>query len=274
MNSVLSTVAALTAEFDCIDMTQSSMGSDSAASLQVQLDIWPDSEVVLPLRNIVTRWISHFNPMRRTWRLYPAVLLHAYRLAGEAQASSTEIGHYHILRDVYQLLCLAAMLPMITVLQGVIKVLQRRDMYILDFADAVQRVQTKVKQLYLDDDAFSGALFSQLASLAAVLSKKSKKRKTSPLLFKLADGERKGKETLHYRVRMDDGRKTDVQLLARPVPTGKAGRPSTLPRPVGVENFRKQLTLVKVSPAKTALMACHVLLSLELDVPMAMQHEQ
>lgn len=212
--------------------------------MQVQLELNPDADALRPLRNCVTRWISHWGPMHRTWQIYCALLLHAWRLASVPSADANTLAHFSHLRDAHELLCLAAMLPMVAAMQATIKTFQRRDLYVLDLADALSKCEKKVERLYLEDKAFSRNSFQQLHSLEAVLSEDKKKRKASPLVFQLAEGEEK--KTLHFRIKLSDGSHEDIQLVARPPPTNQAGRPCTLPRPVKRKVFRDLIALVKV----------------------------
>ena len=199
---------------------------------------------LVPLRPCETRWISYHGPMKRTWVIYDALLLHAHRLGSSDIACAKILAHYANMRDAYALLCLAALLPMITAMQVTIKVLQRRDLYVLDLGDAISDCQDKVSKMYLGDQAFEGGNFKQLHSLECALSEDKKARKKSSLCFRAAGP--RDKETLHFRIRLAAGDTVYVQLVARPPPTGKAGRPSTLPKPVKAERFQTLIDLVKV----------------------------
>lgn len=213
-------------------------------AMQVQNELNPDADALRPLRNCLTRWISHWGPMNRTWQIYCALLLHAWRLASQPAADANTLAHFSHLRDAHELLCLAAMLPMVAAMQATIKIFQRRDLYVLDLADALSTCEKKVQRLYLDDKAFGRNSFQQLHALEAVLSDDKKKRKASPLVFRRAEGE--DKKTLHFRIKLADGSFEHIQLVARPPPTGQAGRPCTLPRPVKRTGFEHLVAAVKV----------------------------
>lgn len=76
------------------------------------------------MRDVETRWVSHFPPAQRVSEQMPALILHAVRevaeQSGAAQAAALE--HQARLTDLERMLGLAAVLPMLRGLNTLIKV--------------------------------------------------------------------------------------------------------------------------------------------------------
>jgi hypothetical protein len=55
--------------------------------VQVQLLIAPSSPPLVPLEHIEIQFVSHFLPMQRSRRIFPALLLHGHEAMEAAQAT-------------------------------------------------------------------------------------------------------------------------------------------------------------------------------------------
>lgn len=97
--------------------------------------------------------------MQVIWLEVPALLEAARRdAANDGNLNKGDADQlYKELTDVRVLLSLAATLPMLQVLQVLIKTLQRRDVYLPDAAAAVDAAVDSLHRLYIDDGtAFRG----------------------------------------------------------------------------------------------------------------------
>jgi hypothetical protein len=63
--------------------------------VQVQLLISPGSPPLVPLKHIEIRFVSHFFPMQRSWRIFPTLLLRAHEALEAAPGDPKVIEQMH-----------------------------------------------------------------------------------------------------------------------------------------------------------------------------------
>lgn len=198
------------------------------------------------LRDVETRWISHAAPMTRLLEQFPAVLKHVVDLSSTEPHNLKVQEMYSRLTDLERLLALAAVQPMLAELQVLIKVTQKRDVYVGDLSDAITSTLSKLDQLYLQEgQAFTGAPFAYLCKLEGCIKKSAARRRQSPL--QLCDSEEGGTAVIRYEYGDES-----VEMNAVPRRTGMPGRPLSTPQPLTKKDFKVLLADVKAQTSAAA----------------------
>lgn len=100
------------------------------------------------LRDIKTRWISHYGPAVRVWEQYIPLSMFFQASAtrkGEHQAAA--MNNIRNLMDLGKLLTLVTMLPVLRILKHLVLVCQRSDIFVLELSHAVRQATSDLRQL-------------------------------------------------------------------------------------------------------------------------------
>ena len=201
--------------------------------------------VHMMLADVETRWISHEAPVRRLLSQLPAVLKHVVEHLSRMPRCSKGIEMHARMTDLERVIALAALLPMLSELKSLIKIMQSRDAYVFDLCQAISTVHAKLDNMYLKTDlAYAGAEFKYLTDLAKCVKKSAVSKLVSPIQFMCDPHDAGDKGTAHYAL----GEGDDVQyveMLAVPKRNSVVGRPQSTPQPVPPRRFKSVLSDVK-----------------------------
>lgn len=113
------------------------------------------------LRDVATRWISHFRPLERVLGNLSPLLLTCADIqdgkAGNSKATSSEL--MERLTNYSTIIAAAALRPLLYELQILIKLLQVQDVYIVDLMDSIAAATSKIQSLYDSLTGFAGTEF-------------------------------------------------------------------------------------------------------------------
>lgn len=108
------------------------------------------------LRDVETRWISLYKPCLRLFKEYISLVAKMDKdVAGNADALSL----YESLTSLHVILGLPCILPMLEEMNALIKVSQLRDIYVHDYAEAIQNTLATLESMYNLQTGFTGNRF-------------------------------------------------------------------------------------------------------------------
>jgi hypothetical protein len=191
--------------------------------------------------NIETRFVSIWSPMQRTWNIYPALVLHAQEALAADPHCDAALAFNRQMTDLQSLLYTAGSLPLMLELDSVCKLLQSRNIYMPDVLRRIEVCEQRVTRYYSGKAAFTTQVFGAFHNMIGSAAKERTKRTASPISFRDVDGQ----SVAHYIVGEGDA-KQYIPLVAKPLPTGRAGRPSSLPQLIRWAGFRDHITHIKV----------------------------
>jgi hypothetical protein len=116
-----------------------------------------------------------------------------------------------------------------------------------DVIEALERTGKRIRNLYLSDKAFTATAFKFWQSLISCAPEHKAERTSSKLVFRQAGDRSPGDPKLlhaHYKVGAKNA-KVYIRLVAKPLPTGHVGRPSSLLQMVTRKVFRGIIVHVK-----------------------------
>lgn len=200
------------------------------------------------LRDVQTRWISHFDPLQRFLEnLAPLFLSVDDIQSGRAGQNTTSARSFSKLLCNYNaLLSCAALLPLLSTLNCLIKVLQQADCYIVDMMDSIQQACERISDQYSSLSAFGGAEFKHWHALSHV------DHQNSPVVV--------GRDSqIHFKVTFVDGRE---QLFPLEGEVPGLGRGGSVSRPQGCS---KEQAVIVVDYVKRQAILCSQCVTSELN---------
>lgn len=116
------------------------------------------------LKQIKTRWISLLKPAKRIMQQYSILVYKMHLDTGKVKAAEKT---FESLVDVETLLGLACLVPLLELLNSVIKFSQRRNVFVCDFIAAVKQCQKDLFENYCDgNSAYQSDQFYDFNALA------------------------------------------------------------------------------------------------------------
>lgn len=117
--------------------THSPLRQEELAEMQAACN----EQVLRLLRDIKTRWISHYGPAMRLWQQYvPVCLLFEEAASRKGEHRITARNNLRNLMDISQLLTLLTILPIMRILKRLVLVCQKADIFVLELVQAVEQV--------------------------------------------------------------------------------------------------------------------------------------
>jgi hypothetical protein len=191
------------------------------------------------LRDVETRWISHYGPLERVMKHIPALMLTAADIQdGKAGKSTTAASDLlERITNFSILVAAAALRPMFLQLQLIIKELQSDNAYIIDLMDSVVATTDRIHSMYDSLTGFSGHEFMRFLQLT------TPSHEQCPLVQD-SDG------LVAYRCKLANGTDHDFSLYTVLPGEGRKGR---TPRPV---QFSMQQVVLVREAVKEKVAAC------------------
>lgn len=110
------------------------------------------------LRNVKTRWISVKEPCERVMQEYRPLVA---KMAADASSIAAAKSNLEKLTDLETFLAIAAINPLLSHVNSLIKAAQARDMFVCDYVEAVRMCQADILRDYVDPETRFDKLYFQ-----------------------------------------------------------------------------------------------------------------